>query len=137
MRFQGLDISEQMSAPQLFLPHHSGAAHHHEIWLPPGLSAHSPCCKDEASSISSPVTLCKEEKAGITSADCRPSLYLSPALVALHRAALGARTCFPEGPRGHPPGLKGKSSGCRKPSRVQLPPQILLGPSRKLREGQL
>ena len=50
-----------MSIPQLSPSHHSRAGHQDKVWLPPRLSAHSPCCRDEDSSISSPATLCKEE----------------------------------------------------------------------------
>lgn len=80
-----------MSSPQLSPSHHSGAGQQDKVWLPPWLSAHSPCCRDEASSISSPATLCKRGTAQVTSAGCRPLLRLSPALAISKELRAGPR----------------------------------------------
>lgn len=59
----GLDVSELIcSFPNCPLSHHSGAGHQDEVWPAPRPSVHLPSCRDEASSISSPATLCKEEQ---------------------------------------------------------------------------
>jgi len=58
-------FGSHVSVPQVSPPHRRAAGHHDAVWPLPQPSTHLPCCTDEASSISSPATLCEEEQHGL------------------------------------------------------------------------
>lgn len=89
------------------------------------LSAHSPCCRDEASSISSPATLCEEEPHRLIlqpGGTCtRPLLSCSP------ESHARGWDLFPRGTKGphlshHGQGLQATAAGAESPARPSFHP---------------